>query len=61
MTNPDATASAAEAAQRVTKGQSFDVTIERMAHGGVGIGAAPDGRVCFVAGGFPGDLSLIHI
>lgn len=55
MTNPDATASAAEAAQRVTKEQSFDITIERMAHGGVGIGAAPDGRVCFVAGGFPGD------
>lgn len=55
MTNPDATASAAAAAQRVTKGQSFDITIERMAHGGVGIGAAPDGRVCFVAGGFPGD------
>ena len=55
MTNPDATSSAAEAAQPVTMGQSFDITIERMAHGGVGIGAAPDGRVCFVAGGFPGD------
>lgn len=55
MTNPDATSSAAEAVQPVTKGQSFDITIERMAHGGVGIGAAPDGRVCFVAGGFPGD------
>ena len=39
----------------ITKGQSFDTTIERMGHGGVGIGAAPDGRVCFVPGAFPGD------
>lgn len=44
-----------DAAANVSKGQSFDTTIERMAHGGVGIGSAPDGRVCFVAGGFPGD------
>ena len=39
----------------ITKGQSFGTSIERMGHGGVGIGAAPDGRVCFVPGAFPGD------
>lgn len=43
------------AAGSLSKGQSFDTTIERMGHGGVGIGAAPDGRVCFVSGAFPGD------
>lgn len=43
------------AAASITKGQTFDTTIERMGHGGVGIGAAPDGRVCFVPGAFPGD------
>ena len=43
----------------VTKGDSFDTTVERMAHGGVGIATAPDGRVCFVAGGFPGDR--VHV
>ena len=43
------------AAGSLSKGQSFDTTIERMGHGGVGIGAAPDGRVCFVPGAFPGD------
>ena len=39
----------------VVKGASFDTTIERMGHGGVGIGQAPDGRVCFVPSAFPGD------
>lgn len=43
----------------VNKGDSFDTTVERMAHGGVGIATAPDGRVCFVAGGFPGDR--VHV
>ncbi|MDO5031722.1 class I SAM-dependent RNA methyltransferase [Corynebacterium sp.] len=37
------------------RGAEFELHIERMGHGGVGIGTAPDGRVCFVAGGFPGD------
>ncbi|MCQ9676188.1 class I SAM-dependent RNA methyltransferase [Corynebacterium sp. BF-R-2] len=48
-----------EAAVNVSTGESFDISIERMAHGGVGIGSAPDGRVCFVAGGFPGDLLTV--
>ena len=39
----------------VVKGASFDTTIERMGHGGVGIGQAPDGRVCFIPSAFPGD------
>ena len=39
----------------ITKGETFDVTVERMAHGGVGIAHAADGRIVFVHGAFPGD------
>ncbi|MGP5240220.1 class I SAM-dependent RNA methyltransferase [Corynebacterium flavescens] len=39
----------------IARGDVLDVTIERMAHGGEGIGFAPDGRVVFVHGTFPGD------
>ncbi|WP_448855400.1 class I SAM-dependent RNA methyltransferase [Corynebacterium camporealensis] len=34
---------------------TFTCRIDRMAHGGAGIGHAPDGRVVFVTGAFPGD------
>ena len=37
-------------------GDSLELTVDRMAHGGEGIGNAPDGRVVFVQGGFPGDV-----
>src|SRR5699024_6181758 len=35
-------------------GDTFALTVDRMAHGGEGIGNAPDGRIVFVQGGFPG-------
>ena len=36
-------------------GDALELKIDRMAHGGEGIGNAPDGRVVFVQGAFPGD------
>lgn len=47
---------AANSAPAIQVGDTFELTIERMAHGGEGIGVAPDGRVVFVQGGFPGDV-----
>ncbi|MDO5508502.1 MAG: TRAM domain-containing protein, partial [Corynebacterium casei] len=47
---------AASSALAIKVGDTFELTIERMAHGGEGIGVAPDGRVVFVQGGFPGDV-----
>lgn len=38
----------------VAPGQHLEIEIDRMAHGGEGIGTV-DGRVVFVAGAFPGD------
>lgn len=43
------------AAVALQVGDAITVEITRMAHGGSGIGTAPDGRVVFVAGGVPGD------
>ena len=40
----------------MSRGDSLEVTIDRMAHGGEGIGQAPDGRVVFVPRAFPGDV-----
>lgn len=37
-------------------GQMPTLTITRMAHGGEGIAAGPDGRVVFVRGAYPGDV-----
>ena len=34
---------------------NLELTIERMGHGGVGIGTADDGRVVFVGSTYPGD------
>lgn len=34
---------------------TLELTIERMGHGGVGIGTAADGRVVFVSSTYPGD------
>ena len=39
----------------LSRGDTLEVTIDRMAHGGLGIGHAPDGRVVFVPRAFPGD------
>lgn len=36
-------------------GDTVDVEIDRMAHGGEGIATGPDGRVVFVARAYPGD------
>lgn len=38
----------------LSRGDTMEVTIDRMAHGGLGIGHAPDGRVVFVPRAFPG-------
>ena len=40
----------------ISRGDILEVTIDRMAHGGEGIGQAPDGRVVFVPRAFPGDV-----
>lgn len=40
----------------ISRGDSLEITIDRMAHGGEGIGQAPDGRVVFVPRAFPGDV-----
>lgn len=40
---------------------SLELTIERMGHGGVGIGTADDGRVVFVGSTYPGDRVQVHI
>lgn len=45
----------------VKVGDTFELTIDRMAHGGEGIGNAPDGRVVFVQGGFPGDAVKVRV
>lgn len=37
------------------------ITIQRLAHGGEGVGHLPDGRVCFVAGALPGELVGIEV
>lgn len=42
-------------------GDTFALTVDRMAHGGEGIGNAPDGRVVFVQGGFPGDEVEVRV
>ncbi|MDY3127988.1 MAG: TRAM domain-containing protein [Corynebacterium sp.] len=42
-------------------GQLVEVTIERMAHGGEGIGVLPDGKIIFIAGAFPGDTITAKI
>lgn len=39
----------------LTPGDVLDVELTGMAHGGEALGAAPDGRVVFVAGALPGD------
>ena len=40
----------------ISPGDILEVRIDRMAHGGEGIGQAPDGRVVFVPRAFPGDV-----
>ena len=40
----------------ISRGDILEVRIDRMAHGGEGIGQAPDGRVVFVPRAFPGDV-----
>lgn len=42
-------------------GETLRLTIDRMAHGGEGIATAPDGRVVFVSGAFPGDTVDVEI
>ncbi|KQB86519.1 class I SAM-dependent RNA methyltransferase [Corynebacterium lowii] len=44
----------------VELGTTVRVRIERMAHGGEGIGTV-DGRVIFVAGAFPGDTAEVRV
>jgi len=39
----------------MNRGQVIELDITRMAHGGEGIGFAPDGRVVFVGGSLPGE------
>ena len=39
----------------LSRGDTLEFTIDRMAHGGLGMGQAPDGRVVFVPRAFPGD------
>lgn len=41
--------------EQLEKGQVIEVRVDRMAHGGEGIGTASDGRIVFVRGGLPGD------
>ena len=36
-------------------GETLEVSVRAMAHGGEGIADAPDGRVVFVRGAIPGD------
>ena len=40
---------------------NLELSIDRMGHGGVGIGTADDGRVVFVASAYPGDRVKIDI
>ena len=56
MNNPSQNTSGA-----VSEGDRLELTIDRMAHGGEGIATAPDGRVVFVAGAFPGDTVLAAV
>lgn len=44
-----------DTATPMNKGDRLDVRVERMAHGGEGIGHGPDGRVVFIRGAYPGD------
>ena len=37
------------------RGGTIELDVTRMAHGGEGIGFAPDGRVVFVGGALPGE------
>ena len=41
--------------KQLEKGQSIQIRVDRMAHGGEGIGKAEDGRIVFVRGAAPGD------
>ncbi|MFH0410697.1 class I SAM-dependent RNA methyltransferase [Corynebacterium sp. L4756] len=50
-----------ETAHPVAVGDVFEMTIDRMAHGGEGIGHAPDGRVVFVHEAFPGDVVSVTV
>jgi len=40
---------------------NLELSIDRMGHGGVGIGTADDGRVVFVASAYPGDRVKIDV
>ena len=42
-------------------GDDIRLRIDRMAHGGEGIGRAEDGRIVFVRGGFPGDEVVVRL
>ncbi|MCQ2060779.1 MAG: class I SAM-dependent RNA methyltransferase [Fibrobacter sp.] len=39
----------------------FELRIEKMVQGGEGMSRLPDGRVCFVAGGLPGELCKVAL
>ena len=45
----------------LSRGDTLEVTIDRMAHGGLGIGHAPDGRVVFARFGLPGERVRVEV
>lgn len=55
MTSPRKHSEFHESESGPSKGEELLLGVERMAHGGVGIAHAEDGRVVFVPGAFPGD------
>ncbi len=40
---------------------TLDLRIEKLVQGGDGLGRLPDGRVCFVQGGLPGELCRVEL
>lgn len=55
MTSPHTHSEFHESESGPSKGEELLLGVERMAHGGVGLAHAEDGRVVFVPGAFPGD------
>ncbi len=39
----------------------FEITIDRIAFGGAGVGRLPEGKVCFVHGTLPGEKVLVRV
>lgn len=41
--------------------ENIEITIERIAYGGAGVGRLPDGKICFVHGTAPGETVLVKL